>query len=1037
MDIIDFLPTYTEFDKDVETILGPDLVDTTSLYHKKEFHDFRLQAIEKRPEKPGEYMNHQIIMARFLSSYTPYNGILVMHEPGTGKTCVSVAVIEKIRSEKSSFRGALILMKGKNLIENYKKELVEKCTDGRYKINDDEDGDEKKVGYDNPGSLTANKVRRRINKKLEKFYQFQTFETFSKQLSKMSDKDIIKNYSNIVIVIDEAHHLRIVNERGVVDHELKGQYTNIHRLLHLVKNTKTILMTGTPMIDSPSEIASLMNLILGMDKQLPTGKKFEESYMKRQSNGDFVIDPDKANDLKDRLHGKVSFLRSMQSSVKREFIGKKLDLHYFNQFGLEMKPFQQTHYQVALQRDREEKGIYTYSRQASLFVFPDGKYGADGFKFHTLILKNKITGKSLVKINKTMTDVYKGKTIAEKLDILSTFSIKYATCIKLLLENEGNHFVYMDFVQGSGAIIFAELLKEFGFSHFMSSGKGNKFALLTSKTSSEINDAIRLFNSDANIKGERIKVIIGTKVISEGFSLKNVRHVHILTPHWNFSETDQAIARAFRLFSHNALEKIIPDIVVKIYLYTVFMAEQEKLENVDDFLSIDRYMYKFCEDKDISIKSVEHLLKQVSFDCRLTKERNRLPPILDMSRNCEYQKCDYMCYEEDEDEEDKEDEEDEDKHLDESTYHIFYSKDDISSLVERIKGTFDDKSSITLFDMYKQYKDTSYHLFIQSILYTIENKIIIKTVYGIDLYLHYSKNVLYLSFNIYDSTIFDVFYTRHIPLQLEFNFNTEINKLYGKYLPTLFERLKVEKDKDVKKTILDKFSKNAKELMIEIAILSVEKGYTDKVVDPIRAFIIAQFASYVFKSGDMTVSSFLGKKNYRCLKNKSERWDNCPLHIKQPVEKQELNEYGYEGLYDAKGVFKIKEQQKDIPRKSKKKDKDDGKEVKEEKDEDDDKDTRKVNKGVKCVQSVPKKKLLAMIYTFKIKAPSDYKQDKKSDEELKRWLVDNPDIDVEKIDVKKLSRHELIRMHYWTSENKKALCGAIENFFKEKQIITK
>ena len=33
------------------------------------------------------------------------------------------------------------------------------------------------------------------------------------------------------------------------------------------------------------------------------------------------------------------------------------------------------------------------------------------------------------------------------------------------------------------------------------------------------------------------------------------------------------------------------------------MADQEKLENVDEFLSIDRYMYKFCEDKDISIKS--------------------------------------------------------------------------------------------------------------------------------------------------------------------------------------------------------------------------------------------------------------------------------------------------------------------------------------------------------------------------------------------------------------------------------------------------
>jgi hypothetical protein len=254
-------------------------------------------------------------------------------------------------------------MKGKNLIENYKKELVEKCTDGKYKVKDDEDKEDKeeKVGYDNPGNLTANKLRRRINKKLAEFYQFQTFETFSKQLSKMSDHDIIKNYSNIIIVIDEAHHLRIVNDKGRIDESLKGQYNNIHRLLHLVKNTKTILMTGTPMIDSPSEIASLMNLILGMDKQLPTGKDFEEEYMVRKKNGNLVINPKKEAELKNILHGKVSFLRSMQSSVKREFIGKKLDLQYFNQFALDIKPFQKKHYINALQKDRDGKGIYINS----------------------------------------------------------------------------------------------------------------------------------------------------------------------------------------------------------------------------------------------------------------------------------------------------------------------------------------------------------------------------------------------------------------------------------------------------------------------------------------------------------------------------------------------------------------------------------------------------------------------------------------------------------------------------------------------------
>lgn len=97
MEVSDFLPTFIDFDKDTEVILGPELVEKTSLYHKKEFNDYRLKAIENPPSRPGQYMNHQTIISRFLSSNTPYNGLLVMHEPGTGKTCLSVAMIEKLK----------------------------------------------------------------------------------------------------------------------------------------------------------------------------------------------------------------------------------------------------------------------------------------------------------------------------------------------------------------------------------------------------------------------------------------------------------------------------------------------------------------------------------------------------------------------------------------------------------------------------------------------------------------------------------------------------------------------------------------------------------------------------------------------------------------------------------------------------------------------------------------------------------------------------------------------------------------------------
>ena len=999
MDIIDFLPIYTEFDKDVQAILGSDLVDTTSLYHKKEFHDVRLQPIEKRPEKPGQYMNHQIIMARFLSSYTPYNGILVMHEPGTGKTCASVAVIEKIRSEKSSFRGALILMKGKNLIENYKKELVEKCTDGRYKI---KDGEEEDIGYENQGNMTANKVRRRINKKLAEFYQFQTFETFSKQLSKMRDQDIIKNYSNIIIVIDEAHHLRVVNDKGKVDQELKGQYNNIFRLLHLVNNTKTVLMTGTPMIDTPSEIASLMNLILDSGKQLPTGKDFDEEYMIRKKNGDFVVNPEKEIELKHIFHGKVSFLRSMQSSVKREFIGQKLDLHYFNQFALDMKPFQKEYYNTALQKDRDGKGIYINSREASLFVYPDGKYGSEGFKEYTTVVKDRQTDKVRISLkDKKMLAPYKGKTTAEKLEILSTFSIKYANCIKLLLESEGSHFVYLDFVQGSGAIIFAELLKEFGFSHFKTGGKGPKFALLTSKTSSDINDAIRIFNSDANVNGDKIKVIVGTKIISEGFTLKNVRYVHILTPHWNFSETDQAIARAFRLFSHNKLLETHPDIVVKIYLYTTIIETDDDLENSETFLSIDRYMYKFCEDKDISIKSIEHILKLASFDCKLNKERNQLPPILDNLRNCEYQKCAYTCF--DEETEEKEEKEET------STYHLFYSNDDQNLLVDRLKDSFDKKPSYTIQELQQEYPDIGIHLLIQTILYIIDNKVIINTINGLDMFLYYSNDLVYITFQLYDSNVFDIFYTTHIPLQFEFNFNKEIQKLYGHYLPILFNLMRAEKDLSVKKNILDTFSENARELMLEISILSREKGYGD--IDPIRPFLLREFNKFVFQSKGMIVSSLLGKKNYRCLKG-IEKWEKCPISVEKPIVVQKLNEYGYEGLYDEKSRFKIKEQQKDLPG-----------------------DTRKVTKGKRCDSCIHKNELLFIIHKLKINLPEKYKN-KYTDDELRTVLRDSKDID-DRIDVDKLARTDLDRLVYWVNEGKKLICDVIEKKFIEKGMMMK
>jgi hypothetical protein len=973
MNIYDFLPNYTEFNEDIEKVLGKELIEKNSLYFKKEFNDYKLKKIEDKPKSAGVYMDHQIIMSYFLSSYTPYDGVLVMHEPGTGKTCLSVATIEKIRMENSIYKGALILMKGNTLIENYKRELVDKCTDNIYKIKDE---NENIIGYEDANLLdsdmTENKLKRRINKKLASFYKFHTFETFSKILSNMSDEDIIKTYSNHIIVIDEVHHLRITDEN-----DKDGQYNNIYKLLHIVENCKKILMSGTPMIDSPQEFASLMNLILEKKNQLPIGENFLKEYMIKDKET-YLINPEKENKLKKIIYGKVSFLRSMQSSIKREYVGEKINLKYFNQFGLKLKEIQLKSYKEALKTDKDTKGIFINSQESSLFIYPDGSYGKKGFEKY--VVKDKC---------KKLFDFFKNKNIEEKLEILSNYSIKYSNCIKLLLNNEGNHFVYIDFVKGSGAIVFSEILKQFGFSNFKDNSTDKNFAILTSKTSSDINKAIKIFNKKSNINGKNIKVIIGSKIISEGFSLKNVRHVHILTPHWNFSETDQAIARAFRLFSHNDLQQLIPDLTVKIYLYTILTGDK-------NILSIDSHMYNFCENKDISIKSIENLIKQTSFDCQLNKERNILNDSLDYSRNCEYQKCNYPCYNE-------KDEKDEIK-LDYSTFNMYYYQNEMVKVINKLKELFLIKTEYDLYQLKEEFKNFEYNLLLKTILYLSHHKIIINKKFGINNYLCFKNNKIFLSNKIYNQSQLDSFYIDNIPLQFYLNSNEIFEKNYDFYLVNLFNKLKIEKDENKKLKILNKFEDNAKELLLELSILSKVKNYNN--IDKIREYIIDKFSNFITKDKDIYYSNLLGKNKIRILKD--DKWIDKKEDKKdkkdkeQDKENKKENEFGYEGFIE-KNIFKIRNI-----------------------------DNIK-NKGVDCKLSVKKDVLLKIIHILKIDPEKSYPEIFiKDEEELKKTIKSNSDTSF--FDLSKLTKNDMIRINYWESKPKKDICKIIEKKFKEKGI---
>jgi len=181
MNIEDFLPKYPNIVKSGENVLNPyDDGFYESIFRKKEFYDERLSQDEKVPDEKGTQMKHQKIIARFLSSHTMYDALVVVHEMGTGKTCSAVGAIEQIKNEDNNFKGALIFAKGSGLLQNFVKELRDKCTAGQYIPEGFVDNVSGGCGKTTEkGRLTELELSIRTKKLIQDFYKTGTFETFA------------------------------------------------------------------------------------------------------------------------------------------------------------------------------------------------------------------------------------------------------------------------------------------------------------------------------------------------------------------------------------------------------------------------------------------------------------------------------------------------------------------------------------------------------------------------------------------------------------------------------------------------------------------------------------------------------------------------------------------------------------------------------------------------------------------------------------------------------------------------------------------
>jgi hypothetical protein len=243
---------------------------------------------------------HQKIVKDYLNNYTPYPGLLLYHGLGSGKTCTSIGVAEGMKDEKH-----VMILTPASLRMNYMEEL-KKCGSPLYKKNQHwewvpitknperitplsislgitESFIRTKKGAwvahsnkpANYSDLSTNKKKLlnvQIDAMIANKYSFVHYNGLTKKkLGELTQNFTQNPFDNKVVVVDEAHNLvsRIVNKirlkkKSVTDGiDLSKESIPIvlYEYLLSAKNCRTVILTGTPVVNYANEMGIMFNIL--------------------------------------------------------------------------------------------------------------------------------------------------------------------------------------------------------------------------------------------------------------------------------------------------------------------------------------------------------------------------------------------------------------------------------------------------------------------------------------------------------------------------------------------------------------------------------------------------------------------------------------------------------------------------------------------------------------------------------------------------------------------------------------------------------
>ncbi len=294
--------------REVEGSLYPEISDEAflkKLLKKREFRETRQAKITDETLEQNvcdveefEYTSTQKFVSQFMSPNTPYNGMLLYHGVGVGKTCTAVLAAESFL--QLSPKNKVYILAPPAIQAGFYRTIFdpsriifgtddkpnshEGCTGNRYL-------ELAQMLYERD----KREIELRVNRLISKRYAIMGYVAFRNMVlnilsqisttlspeKKQQQKIILlqRALSGSFFIVDEAHNLRDVSDSAEDDGDQaddvgdksdasggKKLVPMLREVLKTCEGNKLMLMSATPMYNSYKEIVSLLNLLLLVDK---------------------------------------------------------------------------------------------------------------------------------------------------------------------------------------------------------------------------------------------------------------------------------------------------------------------------------------------------------------------------------------------------------------------------------------------------------------------------------------------------------------------------------------------------------------------------------------------------------------------------------------------------------------------------------------------------------------------------------------------------------------------------------------------------